>query len=271
MLHWAAKSVISKTINVYDESYPRELFGASLLFVSMPHTRDHLFAITMAKSIGIPVVCDIDDLMTYTNFPNYHREHEDCLEIADKVICATEELYNYWSKKLGDKTIIIKNFLDLNLSAKTKSLRTSIVVRGSTARKADYEHFIDIFNEIEERLHPKWFFMGIKPESFSPRFSEKISWTEPMVYFMRLCNISPHFIFHPIMFTPENVCKSLSAYHEAALCQAQLVTTADWWKEKNILYKPEDMSLPVKPAVKNVKLIHESINQYKTLLNDFIN
>jgi hypothetical protein len=269
MLHHAARNFTVKDMYIPAENHARILSGASILFMSMPHTRDHLFAIMVAKCMGIPVICDVDDLMIYDQYPDHYRDHQDCLELADTIICATDELTKYWKEKLGkDHHIVtIKNFLNLNLSYKPKKVRPTIVVRGSIARFEDYEHYKDVFIEIDDRLQPKWYFMGITPTGFNSQFQDVITWTEPMAYFMKLCDISPHFIFHPIMDTQVNRCKSMSAYHEAALCGAQLVTTASWWHGKNIIRYPVDMKIPVNAAVKDEDLIHESIKQYKNLLH----
>lgn len=268
MIHYAANNYTVRDVYVPAENYARVLSGASVMFISMPHTKDHLYAIMSAKCMGIPVICDVDDLMVYDQFPDCYREHQDCLELADVIVCATDELTKHWkSVIINAKIETIKNFLDLTVQRKVKALRPTIVVRGSNARKDDYEYFKDVFIEIDERLHPKWYFIGITPDGFKAQFQEVIPWTEPIAYFMRLGSISPHFIFHPIMDTPVNRCKSMSVYHEAAIVNAQLVTTANWWHGKNIIRYPSKMSLPITAAVKDEELIHESIKQYKNLLH----
>ena len=265
-VHFSREKLILREIHLPVDNYIKALAGCDMLFISMPTDKHALWIIMAAKSIGIPVVCDIDDLIT-PDYGDVFTDHRDCLDLADLVICATQELEDFYPQY---KTVVIENFLDINLvpRKKRKALRPTIVVRGSMARVEDYRYYQDLFIEIEQRLHPKWYFMGYSPDFFTPLLGETILFSEPMRFFNKLCEINPHFIFHPIMDTLLNRCKSKSVYWEAAMCQAQLVTTATWWDEPNIITEVQDMSLPPQPAIKDEYHIAEQINKFKQVIYD---
>lgn len=266
-IHYSKEKVSMREIHLPVDNYIKALTSCDMLFVSMPSDKYTLWVIMAAKAMGIPVVCDIDDLLT-PDYGDVFTDHRDCLDLADLVICATEELQKFYPQL---NTIVIENFLGINLSPtrKRKALRPTIVVRGSMARAEDYKYYTDLFIEIEERLHPKWYFMGYQPDFFTPSLGEHITFSEPMRFFNKLCEINPHFIFHPIMDTLHNKCKSKSVYWEAAMCQAQLVTTATWWYEPNIITEVQDMSLPIQPAEKDKYHIAEQLNKFKKVLYDY--
>jgi|694.fasta_scaffold01179_72 hypothetical protein len=265
-MHFVKSDVLMREVYLPVENYIKVLTGSSALFVSMPTDKHALWLIMAARAMDIPVICDVDDLLT-ADYGEAYKDHLDCLDLATVIICATEELQDVYMQY---NTVLIENFLDLKFtSQKRKSLRPTIVVRGSTARKEDYEHYQDMFVEIEQRLQPKWYFMGYTPTFFRPILDEVIPFSEPMKFFHKLCDINPHFIFHPIVDTPVGRCKSKSAYWEAALCNAQLVTTATWWKGENIITDVKDMALPVKPAVVNKAHNKKQIDKFKQLIYDY--
>lgn len=264
-VHFSQEKFILEDIHLPVDNHIRVLTGCDMLFISMPTDAHSLWLIMAAKAMNIPVICDVDDLIT-PDYNEVYTYHMDCLDLCDVIICATNEL----QKHLSDyKTVVIENFLNLNMEPKRhKSLRPTIVVRGSMARADDYEYYKDMFIEIEHRLQPKWYFMGYRPDFFKPALGEFITFTQPMQYFHRLCTINPHFIFHPITDSPVNRCKSKSVYWEANLCKAQLITTATWWDNPNILTDIKDISIPVQAAVKDRYHIAEQINKFKQLIYD---
>lgn len=264
--HYADIGIIQKEILLPVDNYIKSLANCKSLFVVMPTDKHALWLIMAAKAMSIPVICDIDDLIT-EDYGEAFQDHIDCLDLADIIICATQELADTYPHY---NTVVIENFLDIDMKpTKPKPLYPNIVVRGSMARVDDYRFYKDLFIEIEDRINVKWHFMGYTPDFFQPNMNEVVPFTEPMAFFHKLCTINPHFILHPIMDTHVNRCKSMSVYWEAALCQAQLITTATWWDRPNIITNPDDIELPIKPAVKDPQHILEQINKFKQVIYDY--
>jgi hypothetical protein len=254
----------TKEINPDCEDYAKELSGITLLICSMPHTMSHLFVIMAAQAMGIPVISDVDDLILEEQYPEIYQTHRDCLEMSDHVIVATRELTPYVP---NDNVSVIRNFVQCNIQPATKYSRMTVVVRGTDSRKADYVAYEDWFRKIEAYNSPRWFFIGHMIEGISFKSAEHIEFQQPIGFLHTLLRLSPHFIFHPLRDTVTNRCRSRTAYDEAALCGAQLVTPASWWTMENVIHDVQHMRLPPVPAKPDPHAHLVALSQYEQVFS----
>jgi hypothetical protein len=212
------------------------------VWIERPDHR-HVELVNLAKLMGVPVICDIDDnllavpptnpLFSRYQLPTCREGIGYCLRNADAVIASTPAL----AKQLevcGCEPVVIPNAYDAAMfpyAAKMRPNVSKIVVwRGTHTHSGDV---IPVRSQILQVMseHPDWqfVFMGDCPFMELPRNAMHLPATGLLEYHRKLYEMAPAFVIVPLEDIPFNQAKSNCAWLEST--HAQAVCIAPKWDE----------------------------------------
>lgn len=219
------------------------LSTTDILFMQRPFSEDHLKLATLARSMGVPIWMDFDDLLTDvpsdnpTFFvygqPKVKRTVELLLELADHITVPTQALKDVWSALLSFDpkiTVIPSGFPDHVMRLKRPFEYKPIVSwRGGMSHERDLRSVEQtLIKEIDENPYRLWNFIGYHPWYLVE--GRKNVNQHPFIplenYHEYLCTeVMPTFHLVPLHDTLFNRCKSDISWMEGVLAGAAVIAS----------------------------------------------
>lgn len=255
-----------KDVNV---TYPKsvgwsDMTGADIFFLQRPYREEHLACGRLAKSCGLKIWVDYDDLLTgitpdnpsFNTYASCEKRILSCLEIADVITVSTPELAIAYGELSQKNCHVIPNawndivFPFMETPKKEEEGVTKILWRGSDTHVRDLHEVKDQIVSLSKE-HPdwEWTFIGFHPWFFDgmPKF-EFVQAMDVITYLDSLRRNKFDVIIVPLSDTPFNRCKSNIAWIEGT--QAGAVCVAPdfpvWQRNGVVNYSP---SLPFEKQV----------------------
>lgn len=213
-----------------------------LIWIARPDER-HVELVNLAKMMGIPVVCDLDDnllavpptnpLFAIYQSPIRREGIGHCLRNADAVIVSTPALAKQ-IEVCGCEPVVIPNAYDDGMFPYALKMRPTVsktvVWRGTHTHSGDV---IPVRSQILQVMseHPEWQFvsMGDCPFMELPKNGVHLPPMPLLEYHRKLYELAPAFVIVPLEESPFNAAKSSCAWLEAT--HAQSVCIAPRWDE----------------------------------------
>lgn len=218
-----------KTVTEYD------LRLIHVLIAHSPSTKMEYNILTLAKSYGVRIVIDYDDLLQAIPGINPAAEYwgkEETQDIATELIThahvvtvSTDQLASEFLSRFGVEARVINNALDDSAFAvspkrtydETKPIK--VLWRGSNTHEGDLYTHRQAFREYP---NVEFHFFGYRPEKLTSKYGgnlETINYIpgEKLVsdYMIRLLTLAPDIVIVPLEDSAFNRCKSNIAWIEA--------------------------------------------------------
>lgn len=236
-------------------------------FLHRPFHPDVAHAVTVMKRMGVKVWLDYDDLLT--DVPWHNRTYDvyssqgiqnamySMLEQADILTTTTQLLMDRLPSSAPVK-VVVPNGHDFNVFNKPRSFDPNgpkhVVWRGSETHRGDLRAFRDpIEKAIKDNPDWKFYFVGMKPDMFTPR--DNIKWVRPIErsgFEDGLAQLKPRVMIVPLEDNDFNRCKSNIAAQHAVYAGAVPIVPdwQDWHLPWSFHYDvPESFGLALKSAM----------------------
>lgn len=269
---------------------PDQIYKYDIFFDIRPTSDESIYCIYLAKSAGIKVWIDIDDLLwkipgsnivSRSFSENSKTNLTRAILNADIVTVSTDTLAEQINLEFGVMCVVIPNAwndrvddLHGKWNAPEEGQSSHILWRGSTTHTGDLLDNREYFQESEDYYFT---FMGEFPTFFFKKYGgglEKInwqSWRDNIFEYFQVCQqLKPQYFFFPLEDNLFNRCKSNIAWIEATMAGAVCIASKkmpEFKKVPCIYYESYDNLNDIinnKALAENI--FRESINYLREVL-----
>ena len=229
-----------------------DLSDCDIVYLQRPHTNEHLAVILLAKSCGVKVWCDFDDLLcgltsdnpAFDYFNAFAKNVVQAITLADHVTVSSQFLLDEYSKYNKSISVVPNAWDDFVHPHPFEIQKQRSLGNRSVFWRGTDTHIKDLYDVKDEILslskQSAWSFMGFCPW-FLRGAGQKINPMDIINYMAFMQSIKFDVVAVPLHDSPFNRAKSNIAFLEGAVAGAVCVAPdfAEWNRPGVVIYGKE--------------------------------